>query len=49
VALVTPDDAAWDDVLRAIAAAARVGARTIYVVSPGPESEPASSASSRAR
>jgi len=49
VALVTPDDAAWDDVLRAIAAAARAGARTIYVVSPGPESEPASSASSRAR
>jgi hypothetical protein len=49
VALVTPDDAAWDDVLRAIAAAARAGARTIYVVPPGPESAPVPSASSRAR
>jgi len=47
VALVTPDEAAWDDVLRAILAAARAGARTIYVVSP--ESAPAPSASSRAR
>jgi hypothetical protein len=49
VALVTPDDAAWDDVLRAITAAARAGARTIYVVSPGSAPDPGPSASSRAR
>ncbi len=47
VALVTPGDAAWDDLLRAIAAAAQAGARTIYVVSPEPE--PGSSAASRSR
>jgi hypothetical protein len=49
VALLVPDDAAWDDVLRAIAAAARAGARTIYLPSAGPGSEAVPSASSRAR
>ncbi|MCU0230051.1 MAG: hypothetical protein MUC67_01610 [Acidobacteria bacterium] len=49
VALAVPPAAAWDDVLRAIAAATRAGARTIYVVASGSAPDSAPSASSRAR
>lgn len=44
VALVIPDGAAWDDVLRAIAAASTAGARRIYALSSAPPIEAASAA-----